>query len=203
MRTIRCDGKDVTPSKIICIGRNYVEHIHELDNDIPDEPVIFLKPNSAVSNKIVTSEIDDIHYEAEICFLIRNNKISAVGFGLDLTKRDIQSALKSKGLPWERAKAFNNSAVLSDFKTFNGNINELRLELFINDELIQHGGCKLMLFKPAQILSDVQSFMHFEDNDMIMSGTPKGVGIINQGDTFIGKIFEQYELIVEASWIAE
>ena len=203
MRTIRCDGKDVTPSKIICIGRNYVEHIHELDNAIPDEPVIFLKPNSAISEKIVTSKIDAIHYEAEICFLIRNNQISAVGFGLDLTKREIQSALKSKGLPWERAKAFNHSAVLSDFKTFNGNISELRLELFINDKLIQHGGCNLMLFKPTHIVSDVQSFIHFEDNDVIMSGTPKGVGVIYQGDTFIGKIFEEDELIVEATWVVE
>ncbi len=126
-----------------------------------------------------------------------------MGLGLDLTKREVQSNLKSKGLPWERAKAFDNSAVLSDFKTFAGSINDLRLELFINDELIQHGGCSLMLFKPDKIVNDVQSFMSFEDNDVIMSGTPKGVGVINQGDTFLGKIFEQDVLIVEASWVAK
>ncbi len=203
MNTIHCDDKEIAPSKIVCIGRNYVEHIQELDNTIPDEPVIFLKPNSAISTAIITSEIDAIHYEAEICFIIRNKQISAVGFGLDLTKREIQSTLKSKGLPWERAKAFDNSAVLSDFKMFNGNINDLRLELYINDELIQQGGCKLMLFKPEQIVSDVQSFMSFDDNDVIMSGTPKGVGVVNHGDTFTGKIFEQDELIVEASWVAK
>ena len=203
MKTIRCDDKEITPSKIICIGRNYVEHIQELDNAIPDEPVIFLKPNSAISNKIVTSESDAIHYEAEISFLIRDNQISAVGFGLDLTKREVQSNLKGKGLPWERAKAFDNSAVLSDFKSFDGDIHALRIELFINDELIQYGGTPLMLYKPSQILEDVSQFMSIEDNDIIMTGTPKGVGVVNKGDIFVGKIFENDDLIVEANWVAK
>ena len=203
MKTIRCDDKEITPSKIICIGRNYVEHIQELNNAIPDEPVIFLKPNSAISNKIVTSESDAIHYEAEISFLIRDNQISAVGFGLDLTKREVQSNLKGKGLPWERAKAFDNSAVLSDFKSFDGDIHALRIELFINDELIQYGGTPLMLYKPSQILEDVSQFMSIEDNDIIMTGTPKGVGVVNKGDIFVGKIFENDDLIVEANWVAK
>lgn len=203
MKTIRSDGNEITPSKIICIGRNYVEHIQELDNAIPDEPVIFLKPNSAISDQIVTNESDAIHYEAEISFLILNNQISAVGFGLDLTKREVQSNLKGKGLPWERAKAFDNSAVLSDFKSFDGDIHALRLELFINNELIQYGGTPLMLYKPSQILEDVSQFMSIEDNDIIMTGTPKGVGVVNKGDVFVGKIFENNDLIVEVEWVAK
>ncbi|WP_299875771.1 fumarylacetoacetate hydrolase family protein [uncultured Cocleimonas sp.] len=200
MKTISCDGKDIIPSKIICIGRNYVEHIQELDNAMPDEPVIFLKPNSAISHEIVTHEIDAIHYEAEISFLVHDKQLSAVGFGLDLTKREVQSNLKGKGLPWERAKAFDNSAVLSDFKPFDGDIHALRLELFINGELIQYGGTPLMLYKPSEILEEVSKFMTIADNDIIMTGTPKGVGVVNKGDVFVGKIFENDDLLVDVEW---
>lgn len=203
MNTIRCDGKQLTPSKVICIGRNYVEHIHELDNAIPEEPVIFIKPNSAISDNVYTLEKDAIHYEAEICFLIEKNKIAGVGFGLDLTKREIQTSLKNKGLPWERAKAFDHSAVFSEFKSIDANSDDLHLELYINDQLIQQGGTHLMLFKPKQILQDVSQFMTLEDNDVIMTGTPKGVGVVNTGDTFTGRILEKDHLIVEASWIAK
>ena len=203
MNSIKFDGKDIYPSKIVCIGRNYVDHIKELHNEVPKQPVIFIKPNSSISNEICSSKDEVIHYEGEISFLISSNKLKGVGFGLDLTKREVQSNLKSKGLPWERAKSFDGSAVFSDFITFGGNISDLRMELYINSSLVQKGGCDLMLNKPSEILNEATGFLSFEDGDVIMTGTPKGVGPINSGDMFIGKIFEKSKLLVEGCWVVK
>ncbi len=103
MKSVMWEGEPVYPSKVVCIGRNYAENIRELDNEASPEPVIFLKPNSAISADIHSSKSELIHYEGEITFLVRSGELSGVGFGLDLTKRDLQHELKSKGLPWERA----------------------------------------------------------------------------------------------------
>ena len=203
MKFVKWDNKEISPSKIVCIGRNYVAHIKELNNEIPSEPVIFIKPNSSISKEIYSGETDLIHFEGEITFLISSEKISAVGFGLDLTKREIQTRLKSLGLPWERAKSFNNSAVFSDFVSFDGDIRDLRLELHINGERVQQGGCDLMLYQPDEILKEVKGFLSLEDGDLIMTGTPSGVGPIHKGDQFQGKIFEKETLIVEGSWIVK
>jgi len=203
MNSIKFDGKDVYPSKIVCIGRNYVGHIEELNNEVPKQPVIFIKPNSSISNNIYSSKYDVIHYEGEISFLISSNKLKGVGFGLDLTKREVQSNLRSMGLPWERAKSFDRSAVFSEFVTFGGNISDLRMELFINGSLVQHGGCDLMLNKPDEILNEAMSFLSFEDDDVLMTGTPKGVGPIHSGDTLIGKIFEKETVLVEGFWVVK
>ncbi len=119
-------------SKIVCVGRNYVEHIEELGNETPESIVLFNKPNSAISDELFYFS-EDTRFEGEICFLIENKKINRVGFGLDLTKANIQSYLKSKGLPWERAKSFDGSAVFSEFVEFNGNLESLKMELFINE----------------------------------------------------------------------
>lgn len=200
MKPVKWGGKKVYPSKVICVGRNYVDHIRELGNEIPEEPVIFLKPNSAISSEIRSSETIEIHYEGEIVLMLRGGRFVAVGFGLDLTKRQMQTNLKAKGLPWERAKAFDGAAVFSEFITFNGNIDELRLELYINDHLVQQGGCDLMMHKPEAILEEVKGFLSFEDGDLIMTGTPGGVGPIHKGDAFIGRVFENDRLVVEASW---
>lgn len=203
MKSIKLDGKDFYPSKIICIGRNYVDHIEELNNEVPTEPVIFLKPNSSISRDICFSKYDSIHFEGEITFLIRSGELSGVGFGLDLTKREIQSDLKAKGLPWERAKSFDKSAVFSEFVSFSGNVSELGMELYINGNLAQKADYELMLNKPNIILSEVNSFLSFEDGDLLMTGTTKGVGPINVGDEFCGKIFEKERLIVEGSWVVK
>jgi 2-keto-4-pentenoate hydratase/2-oxohepta-3-ene-1,7-dioic acid hydratase in catechol pathway len=202
MQSVYWEGKAFTPSKIICIGRNYVGHIKELANEMPDEPVIFIKPNSALSEEVRAGENGSIHYEAEICFILKDGALRGVGFGLDLTKRKVQDKLKAKGLPWERAKAFDGAAVFSEFVSFNGNLNQLRLELAINDKLVQHGGCELMLFKPEQLLNEVKRFLSLEDGDVIMSGTPQGAGPFDTGDRFVGRIFVQDQLIVEAAWLA-
>jgi 2-keto-4-pentenoate hydratase/2-oxohepta-3-ene-1,7-dioic acid hydratase in catechol pathway len=201
MKKIIFNSKEIIPSKIVCIGRNYVEHIQELNNEIPSSMVIFNKPNSSISNELYWIS-DDCHYEAEICFIIEKREIAGVGIGLDLTKREMQARLKSKGLPWERAKAFDNSAVFSEFVKFDGDFKTLRLEFFINDKLVQKGSYDLMIYKPAQILKEIKTFMSLEDGDIIMTGTPKGVGTYNVGDRFIGRIYNDRGIVVEAKWEA-
>lgn len=203
MNTVIWDGKHVCPSKIVCIGRNYAEHIKEFDNEATQEPVIFIKPNSAISEEVYSSDADLIHFEGEITFLISSGELRAVGFGLDLTKRDLQYELKTKGWPWERAKAFNRSAIYSEFVTFSGDIENLRMEFFINDTLVQFGGYDLMLNKPVQTLAEAQSFLSFEDHDLLMTGTPKGVGPVVSGDRYLGKIFDGDRLLVQGSWVVK
>lgn len=205
MKQIKLDNKLVTPSKVVCIGRNYFEHIKELDNEQPDAPVIFVKPNSAISAHLSAGNNNTglHHYEAELCLLISNNQISAIGFGLDLTKRELQTQLKTKGLPWERAKAFDGAAVFSDFISFTGDLNHLSIKLFINNLLIQHGSVQQMIFPPKACLSDISSFMTLYDNDIIMAGTPKGVGEIEAGSTFKGQVLDGERVIIEAKWLVE
>ena len=200
MKTIKYNNTEITPSKVVCIGRNYVEHIKELNNETPDTMVVFNKPNSAISDKLYFIS-DETRFESEICFLIINGKIDGVGFGLDLTKADIQNKMKTKGLPWERAKSFDNSAVLSEFVKFDGDITKLRLELFINDELIQFADYDLMIYKPKQMIEEIKSFMSLEDGDIIMSGTPKGVDNFKLNDKFIGKIYCNGELLIQSKWM--
>jgi len=200
MHAVKWDGKDYYPSKIVCIGRNYAEHIKEFDNEVSQEPCIFLKPNSSISNDVISSPSELIHYEGEITFLIQAGELRAVGFGLDLTKRNLQYELKEKGWPWERAKAFDNAAVFSEFVTCDGDIRDLRLEFFINGELIQFGDYDLMLSKPETLLNDCKTFMTFEDGDLLMTGTPRGVGPVRAGDKYVGKIYQKDKLIVEGSW---
>lgn len=200
MQTILLNGQKVTPSKVVCIGRNYVEHIAELNNEVPTEPVIFVKPNSAISTEISTHPIDTIHYEAELSLIVVNNQFIGAGIGLDLTKREVQSVLKTKGLPWERAKAFDGSAVFSEFVNIDNKVQSLRLVLFINDQVIQQANYDLMIYKPAQIVEAVSDFMSFENHDILMTGTPKGVGKVNQGDLFTGQLYDQDKLLLTQSW---
>lgn len=202
MNTILVNTISVAPSKVVCIGRNYVEHIEELGNEIPAHPVIFNKPNSSISREIVLTGDEPLHFEAEISFSLRNGQLHGLGFGLDLTKRELQSTLKTKGLPWERCKSFDGSAVFSDFVLCPKDLKGLRLELHINGILIQAGGVQLMLHKPHEIIKEVQSFMSFEDGDILMTGTPKGVGITHHGDIFVGKIFDGNQLLIEQQWQA-
>lgn len=202
MKSVKFNGKECQPSKIVCVGRNYVEHIKELNNEMPTEPVIFIKPNSAISNSLHTNKTEEIHYEGEICFLVNNGQIQGVGFGLDLTKRKLQSTLKTKGLPWERAKAFDKSAVFSQFVDC-GELQSYSMELYINNELIQVANYDLMIHKPDALLDDISQFLTLEDGDIIMTGTPKGVGIVYLGDKFTAKLFSNEHLIIESSWTAE
>ncbi|MDP5144840.1 fumarylacetoacetate hydrolase family protein [Shewanella sp. ULN5] len=180
----------ITPSKLVCIGRNYVEHIHELGNDIPDDMVVFIKPNSAINTQLNSVHLQQaLHYEAELCFLVENGQFSAVGLGFDLTKRHLQSQLKSKGLPWERAKAFNGSAVFSDFVSINQldqgcDSHHWCFSLTINGKLSQLGHSQLMIYSTSDIFSGISDFLTLENGDIVMTGTPKGVGEVVSGSIF-------------------
>jgi 2-keto-4-pentenoate hydratase/2-oxohepta-3-ene-1,7-dioic acid hydratase in catechol pathway len=202
MNTISFDNQTITPSKIICVGRNYVEHIHELGNEMPDAMVLFNKPNSAITNEL--HFIDDAcRFEGEICFVVMDQKIAGVGFGLDLTKADLQNELKKRGLPWERAKAFDRSAVLSQMIPFDPDYaKQLKMILYHNDLLTQYATFDLMIYKPQEILDEIKTFMTLENGDIIMSGTPKGVGNYNKWDEFNGLIYLDETLILEARFKA-
>lgn len=201
MNKILLDDNEIFPSKVVCIGRNYIDHINELNNEIPEDMVFFIKPNSAISDKLIfPKNQDSCHYEAEISFLIEDDKISALAFGLDLTLREVQSKLKQKGLPWERAKAFDGAAVFSKFVSFDGDISKLEIELYINGELKQKGDYSLMINKPYDIIAEAKTFLTFEDGDILMSGTPKGVGSFKLGDEFVGKILVDGKIIIEESF---
>ena len=201
MKTIRMDGKEVFPSKIVCVGRNYAAHIEELHHTPPEQPVIFVKPNSAISSEVRFQSNDVVHYEAEIALLVRNGEFAGVGLGLDLTKRELQTYLKKNGLPWERAKAFDGAAVFSEFVSLGNDVSRLALDLAVNGEVKQEGGYELMLFKPERLLKEISSFMTLEDNDVVMTGTPKGVGPIKPGDHLLGRIIEAGIPLITAEWI--
>ena len=200
MKHIKLENEDIFPSKVVCIGRNYVEHIKELNNETPDTMVVFNKSNSAITNDL-DFFTPDTRFEGEICFLMKNSIIDAVGFGLDLTKAKIQNKMKEKGWPWERAKSFDKSAVFGEFVKLNDDVKTLRLELFINDELRQEANYDLMIYKPKEMIKEINSFMTLNDGDIIMSGTPKGVATYKKDDKFVGRIYSNDKLLVESSWI--
>lgn len=203
MKSVNYNNELVYPSKIVCIGKNYVEHIAELNDVASEQPIIFIKPNSALSDRLYFCHEDSVDYEAEISFLVRNGQYVAVAFGLDLTKRQVQNQLKQSGLPWERAKAFDRSAVFSQFVPFECTVANLRLELWINEELRQYANYELMLTKPLALRDEIQSFISLADNDIVMTGTPKGVAPIQLGDIFVGRIFDNDKLLVEQTWTVE
>lgn len=191
--------------KIIAIGRNYSEHAKELNNPIPEKPVIFLKPDTAVlkNNKpFYHPEFSqEIHYEVEIVIKISkegkyidkkfaHKYYEEIGLGIDFTARDLQSNLKAKGLPWELAKAFDNSAPVSEFipKDTFGELNNLEFSLLINDQLKQMGNTKNMLFSFEDIICFASQYFTLKKGDLIFTGTPQGVGKINLGDNLKGYI---------------
>lgn len=195
---------EINPGKIVCVGRNYAEHIRELGNEIPSEIVIFLKPSTAVTDTLRAVHCGEaVHYEGEISFLVEKGQLSRVAFGLDLTKRGLQSRLKEKGLPWERSKAFDGAALFSSFVPFGGDPSLLSLELTINGKTAQTSGADKMIFTPREILEETGAFMTLEDGDIIMTGTPRGVGQVIAGDLFRGILRYGDAVIVEASWTAE
>ena len=203
MKQIKFENKTITPSKVVCVGRNYVEHIHELGNEIPSSMVLFNKPNSAITNTL--SYFDEkCRFEGEICFLIQEGAIAGIGFGLDLTRADIQNRMKEKGLPWERAKAFDGSGVLSAFIPFDSSqMEKISMKLYRNDTLAQYATYDLMIYKPNEIVREISSFMTLEDGDIIMSGTPKGVSSYARGDRFAAELLLDEEVILECAFMAQ
>lgn len=191
--------------KIICIGRNYTKHIEELQNERPDEPVVFLKPDSAVLLKqhpfVIPEFSDDIHHEVEI--IVRINKVGKyidakfapnyydeIGLGIDFTARDLQAKLKEKGLPWEKAKAFDGSAVIGNFlskKDFSSTEN-INFELKSNGITVQKGNTSHMLWKIDELIAYVSQFFTLKIGDIIFTGTPEGVARVKPNDILEGFI---------------
>lgn len=191
--------------KIICIGRNYAKHAKELNNPIQTEPVIFLKPETAIPLKkhpfFYPEFSKDIHYEAEIVIRIKkvgkhiqkefaNKYYDELTLGIDFTARDIQEECKKKGLPWEKAKSFDGSAAIGNFvsKTEYENLNKLSFHLNINGEKKQEGNTSDMIFDVDSIIAYVSSFITLKIGDLIFTGTPAGVGPIAIGDKLEGYI---------------
>lgn len=204
MNSVRLEESLVHPSKILCVGRNYLEHIHELNNPIPEQMVVFSKPSTSISSQLNAYHQERLHYEGEICFIVQEGELSAVGLGLDLTKRDLQSKLKSKGLPWERAKAFDGSAVFSRFIPLDGiDIEQLEIELFINCVRVQKGSVKQMMYSPNAILKELKSYTTLCDGDIIMTGTPQGVGEVHESDVFLARLIQVDQTLIEIEWVAQ
>jgi|TARA_R110002020_G_scaffold8407_2_gene33807 2-keto-4-pentenoate hydratase/2-oxohepta-3-ene-1,7-dioic acid hydratase in catechol pathway len=191
--------------KIICIGRNYVDHIKELNNERPTDPVLFIKPDSAVLPKeqdfYIPEFSKDLHYEVEV--LVKIKKVGKhidpqfshiyydeIGLGIDFTARDLQSQLKEKGLPWEKAKGFDGSAVIGKWlpKSRFNDVNDLNFQLKKNNEVVQQGNTSLMLWKIDEIISYVSRFFTLKKGDIIFTGTPAGVGSISANDYLSGTL---------------
>ena len=191
--------------KIICVGRNYTAHINELENERPEEPVVFIKPDSSVLPKqqdfYIPEFSNDVHYEVEV--LVKIKKVGKhiskefaptyydeIGLGIDFTARDLQSKLKEKGLPWEKAKGFDGAAVIGEWlpKTYFENINDLNFTLVKNNEVVQKGNTSLMLWKIDEIIAYVSTFFMLKKGDIIFTGTPAGVGKISPNDYLSGSL---------------
>ncbi|WP_341200828.1 fumarylacetoacetate hydrolase family protein [Croceibacter atlanticus] len=192
--------------KIICIGRNYTDHIAELNNEKPTDPVVFLKPDTAILLKkqpfFIPDFSSDVHYEVEV--LVKINRIgkhiekefahkyyNEIGLGIDFTARDLQKKLKEKGLPWEKAKSFDGAAVIGDTwinKSEIEDINNLNFTLEKNAQVVQKGNTSLMLWKIGELIEYVSKYFTLKIGDVIFTGTPSGVGKVNPEDKLKGFI---------------
>ena len=190
--------------KIICIGRNYAKHIEELENERPASPVIFMKPDSSVILKnhpfVIPPFSTDVHYEVEL--LVKINRIGKhidakfahkyyeeIGLGIDFTARDLQSKLKTKGLPWEKAKAFDGSALIGNFMPKSElNMDKISFQLLRNEVVVQDGQSDHMLWKIDELIAYVSQYFTLKIGDILFTGTPAGVGKVETGDVLEGRI---------------
>jgi 2-keto-4-pentenoate hydratase/2-oxohepta-3-ene-1,7-dioic acid hydratase in catechol pathway len=191
--------------KIICIGRNYTKHIEELNNERPNEPVVFMKPDSAILLKqhpfVIPEFSEDIHHELEV--IVKINKVGKyiepkfahkyydeISVGIDFTARDLQQKLKDKGLPWEKAKAFDGSAVIGDFvsKSDFKSLDNLNFEMTNNGVTVQKGNTSFMLWKIDELIAYVSQYFTLKIGDIIFTGTPEGVAVVRPDDVLEGYI---------------
>lgn len=199
MHTVKLDGHNIPVGKIVCIGRNYAEHIKELGNQPPEQAVIFIKPASSLvqsgSTVVIPGYSADCHHEIELAVLIGKpakdvtpekalDHVSGYAVALDLTLRDVQNAQKAKGLPWEIAKAFDTSCPLSDFVSARQvkNPQNLQLKLTVNGEVRQDGNSRDMMRSVAELIAAASACFTLEEGDVLLTGTPSGVGRIVSGD---------------------
>lgn len=202
MSTITFNGREIRPGKVICVGKNYAAHISEMNSVPAENMVVFMKPATAIGTELHAVMDEPLHYEGEICLLVQQGMIAGVGFGLDLTKRETQSKLKAAGLPWERSKAFTGSALFSEFVPAPADLSELGVELIVDDATRQKGDVSLMLYPPDIILAELKQFLLLEDFDIIMTGTPAGVGAVQRGEQFVGRILAGEQTLTSGTWLA-
>jgi 2-keto-4-pentenoate hydratase/2-oxohepta-3-ene-1,7-dioic acid hydratase in catechol pathway len=198
--------------KIFCVGRNYSEHAKELGNVVPENPVIFSKPDTALLKNgedfYLPDFSNDVHYEAELVIKISkmgkkiqekfaSNYYSEIGFGIDFTARDLQAQLKQKGLPWELAKAFDGSAPIGEFSNHKDLQNPIQFSLLKNGELVQNGNSNDMIFSFDKIVSFISQYFTLKVGDLIYTGTPAGVGAVKIGDKLEGFIGDKKMLHCE------
>ena len=196
--------------KIFCVGRNYAEHAKELGNALPEAPVIFMKPDTALlapgAKFEYPSFTSDLHYEIELVLRIGKTAknipaanslscVDAITVGIDFTARDVQAGLKSKGLPWEKAKAWDNSAILGEWKPFNSDGGEILFSLTKNGQKAQSGTTQDMIYSFETLLEHISGYFTLSPGDLVYTGTPAGVGPCLPGDTLAGflgdeKLFE-------------
>lgn len=211
---IKNSSKEYFPGKLVCVGRNYAAHAKELGNEIPEFPIIFLKPSSDIifsGEKIIHPEYsNELHHEIELVLLIgksisKGNKIQAeeaiagYGVGLDMTLRDLQHQLKAKGQPWTLAKCFDTSAVLSDFilkEEYRLNLKE-NIKLSVNGEQRQNSLLENMIFDPSEIVEYISARMTLEEGDLVFTGTPAGVGPVKKGDRIEAEIENIGKILTE------
>lgn len=194
--------------KIICIGRNYVDHAKELDNPVPQEPVVFMKPDSAILQTgkpfFIPSFTQDVHHELELVVKITkvgkhiqkkfaHKYYNSITVGIDFTARDLQAKLKSKGLPWEKAKAFDGSAPIGKFISLQNhqNMEDISFSMTKNGTVIQQGNTKDMLFSIDSIIAHISKYFTLKIGDLIYTGTPAGVGKVEIGETYDAFIGDQ------------
>lgn len=199
--------------KIFCVGRNYAEHAKELGNAIPEAPVIFMKPDTALlapgAKFEYPSFTSDLHYEIELVLRIGKTAkniaaadalscVDAITVGIDFTARDVQAGLKSKGLPWEKAKAWDNSAIIGDWKPFNGDESEILFSLTKNGQTAQSGTTLDMIYSFETLLEHISGYFTLSPGDLVYTGTPAGVGPCLPGDTLAGFLGEEklFELAI-------
>lgn len=218
LTTFQIPGFDhLSAGSIYCIGRNYAKHAHELNNPVPEEPVVFLKPRSSLllgnSEVVIPDQSNSVHHEVEMVLLIgeKAKNISASGasqiieaaaVGIDFTARDIQQKAKEKGLPWSVAKGFDTFAPIGNFVSVSENtdLNNLSIQLTKNGNIVQEGNTKEMIFSVEKIVEYVTSIFTLYPGDLIFSGTPEGVGPVKRGDIIKAKLGNQMsDLIVHVS----
>jgi 2-keto-4-pentenoate hydratase/2-oxohepta-3-ene-1,7-dioic acid hydratase in catechol pathway len=194
--------------KLICIGRNYTDHIKELENEKPTDPVVFLKPDTAILLKkqpfFIPDFSNDVHHEVEVLVKIKkvgkhidkkfaHKYYDEIGLGIDFTARDLQEQLKAKGLPWEKAKGFDGAAVIGNWlpKTNFKNVEDINFSLKKNDDIVQSSNTKLMLWKIDELIEYVSKYFTLKIGDIIFTGTPAGVGKVFANDELIGYIEDE------------
>ena len=210
--TLTGEHIDLPIGKVVCVGRNYLDHIQELNNEVPAEPLLFMKPATALCEiskpLVIPADRGECHNELEIALLVAKplrecsneltaaNALYGVGLALDLTLRDVQQKLKDKGQPWERAKAFDGACPVSSFTSLDGSaeLDNLDFSLTINDEVRQQGNTKMMMRGALSLLCAISEVFTLQPGDIVLTGTPKGVGPLHPGDSLQLKMAPWFDI---------